>query len=466
MPVSFYPAQHPANPIQLSKETIEKTTSLSILRDAAYDQYQKAGEILQSSFRSGEPILARSNGLVNGLSDAYNYHRAISIRPDDVWITILTQFSFFVNANAEQLRAQFVEHKGQKKLRVETEGTRYTVDFGLLARMMTGELRRNVKDSSLCDWILPDFSTTTLNDTVVSSVVMMATLQKYFSYEFGLTCGIPKVTLEGEKADWEKLLARIDKLKEYGDETTRWENLLRPVLSRFVSAFDTPNSQENLDFWQRVAHFDGGGSGPTYVCGWMTAFCVFGADGKWLGDQADTEIPEPATSLKDMHNMLARWQSNLVLDGVHYHALDSEDIPAAYASVPVTLDDNGDIFDTIMVAGMVGLRVSESGDPSLTVFRSQAADSPSGDARNTRTKTARARPKLGQILASVPKVFRRSQTAEVPTEPSGSDGPPPKQTGDMPPESTPERGEARYDTIQPVPGWWIFVKMYKKPYDT
>lgn len=31
-----------------------------------------------------------------------------------------------------------------------------------------------------------------------------------------LCCGIPSVTLEGEKSDWENLLLRIDKLKEFG----------------------------------------------------------------------------------------------------------------------------------------------------------------------------------------------------------------------------------------------------------
>ncbi|EEB92618.1 hypothetical protein MPER_08845, partial [Moniliophthora perniciosa FA553] len=305
-PVSFYPAKHPAKPIELSE--LQGNTPLSILRGACYDQYEKSGEILQSSFRDQEPILARSNGFVNALTDAYNQHRALSIRPDDVWIAILAQFSFFVNTNAERIRAHFVEYEGQKELTVTTIGTRYTVDFGQLAKEMTEQIRANIKDQALCDWILPDFSTTTLNDTVVSSVVMMATLQKYFSYSKMLRCGIPKVTLEGEKADWEKLLARVDKLKEYGDETTKWFTLLHPVLSRLVAAFDAPDSQENIEFWQRVAHYKRGASGPRYVSGWMTAFCVFDEDGKWLAGNVNNK-------------------SHLVLDGTRYHSVDTKKIP-------------------------------------------------------------------------------------------------------------------------------------------
>jgi Domain of unknown function (DUF4419) len=63
----------------------------------------------------------------------------------------------------------------------------------------------------------------------------------------------------------EKILTRLEKLKEYGDETTAWYHLLVPVVSRFVRAFDDPNSEENLGFWQRVAHCGEGGSGAAQV---------------------------------------------------------------------------------------------------------------------------------------------------------------------------------------------------------
>ena len=49
-----------------------------------------------------------------------------------------------VNANAEALRSYFVAHKEKKELIVEAVGTRYTVDFGSLARQMTDEIDKNV----------------------------------------------------------------------------------------------------------------------------------------------------------------------------------------------------------------------------------------------------------------------------------------------------------------------------------
>ena len=93
---------------------------------------------------------------------------------------------------------------------------------------------------------------------------------------------------------------RLEKLKEYGDETTAWYQLLLPVISRFVRAFDDPHADENFQFWQKVCpltsviishylychkvvHYEGGGSGPTWIAGWINAFCVFDEKGKWMG---------------------------------------------------------------------------------------------------------------------------------------------------------------------------------------
>ncbi|KIK51624.1 hypothetical protein GYMLUDRAFT_88968 [Collybiopsis luxurians FD-317 M1] len=364
MPVTFRPAKHRAKSISREPSSAGSTDALEFLKAACYDQYQKSDEVLQSSIGT-TPTIPASNGFVDAVTKAYNQHHALSIRPDDVWIAILTQFNFYVNANAERLRSHFVEHEGKKELWVTAVGSRYTVDFGYLARLMTGELRKNVKDPSFCDWILPKFTTTTVNDTVVSSVIMMATMKKYFSYGFSLTCGIPQVTLEGTKDDWEQIVERIEKLKDFGEETNAWYKLLFPVLSRFVRAFDDPNGESNLEFWQRVTHWKSG-SGPTWLSGWITAFCVFNEDGKWIGNPPGTKVPDESDSIEHEYSFGGNPLSKLTIDEAHYHVLDTKNIPAAYADVDVKLDDNGQEFDTIMVAGLVGMHVCNTGDTTLS----------------------------------------------------------------------------------------------------
>jgi hypothetical protein len=292
MPVTFSPAKHSAK----SFVSVHSHTSASILEKACYGEFQKSDSILQSSFHdeSISDIVPTTNGFVNTVKEAYNQHRALIIRPDDVWLAILVQFSSFVNANAEALRSQFVSHQGKKELTVVFPN-RFAVDFGLMARLMTKAMDENVTDPALRTWILPDFTTTTPNDTTVCSIAMMATMKQYFSYSCCIMCGIPRVTLEGEKSDWEKILLRLERLKGYGVQTIAWYHLLLPVISRFVKAFDGPNSAENLDFWGKVVHREEGGSGPSYLCGWITAFCVFDQKGKWLGKEvvvpSETAIP-------------------------------------------------------------------------------------------------------------------------------------------------------------------------------
>ncbi|KAJ6623701.1 hypothetical protein B0H10DRAFT_777839 [Mycena sp. CBHHK59/15] len=327
MPVSFKVAEHSPNPVTLTPAQIHPgLTPEQLLAGACAHQYETAGEILGSSFSKATPaekspfirrltnpfakkkkaasgmaseplpltipnIIPTPNGLVNTIISAYNRHHNLILRPDDVWLAILTQFNFYVNANAELLRANFVAHEGRQELKVSKQQSRATMDFGQMSREMVGLMTSVIVDPTLQAWVLPDFSTTTTNDRTVAAIVMMSTLKAYFEYVFeSIECGIPQVTLAGEKADWENILQRLEKLKEYGIETIAWYHLLVPVISRFVEAFDDPSGSANVDFWQKVAHFQPGGSGPSHYSGWISAFCVFNEEGGWIGNRLKESV--------------------------------------------------------------------------------------------------------------------------------------------------------------------------------
>ena len=196
-----------------------------------------------------------------------------------------SQFSAFVNGNAEKLRSSFVAHQGQKTLGVAADGDLHTADYSRISHIMAKAIHENVVDKQLAKWIIPEFSTTTQHDKTIACIMMMATLKTYFAYESAIACGIPRVTLEGSKEDWEVLRLKAEKLKEYGVECIAWYHLLAPVLDGFVRAFDQPDSQDNMNFWQRIADMHNMGSEMTYLRGWITAFCVFDtlANGKWTG---------------------------------------------------------------------------------------------------------------------------------------------------------------------------------------
>jgi len=212
--------------------------------------------------------------------------------------------------------------------------------------------------------------------------VLMA--KTYFDFSFCLLCGIPRITLDGSRDDWAAILEKIEKRKEYGAETAAWFHLLKPVVKRFVHAFDDPHGSENVDFWGKVAHRHSGGSGPTYLMGWVTAFCVFTTEGRWQGPRLQN-LPSSDSASGDKSYLELSGEAfaakhfvphpegdpfvgdlYLTLDGVPYPHIDTTQIPPGTVEVNVKLDDNGQEFPTLLVAGGVGSAVSPSGDKVLS----------------------------------------------------------------------------------------------------
>ncbi|KAI8606957.1 hypothetical protein BC830DRAFT_1073399, partial [Chytriomyces sp. MP71] len=286
----------------------------------------------------------QSNGFVDAVILAYNKHHNLVIRPDDIWIAIVLQFSRYVNANAEGLRHKFVAHEGQKELKVDGFGTLETADFGKLATQLAGKLKENVTDPDLYDWIMPAFSTTTANDSIVGSVALMTAMQKYFRLKMSLCCGIPNVTLLGTKEDWIAIQTRVVKLAEYGPECAKWSQMLSTIATEFVATVSGEGAVPNVDFWQKVCHYTSTGSGPTYLSGWISAFCVFSETGEWQGDNLSLET----------------W-NGYKIDGLQYPVIDSNDVPTGYATVDVIVDDNGVEHACVMFVGHTGFEVVDSG---------------------------------------------------------------------------------------------------------
>ena len=95
--------------------------------------------IIQSSFHElnpeTSPIIPYGNGLVNGIIRAFQQDLHLVLRPDDIWLSILTQFNMFVNGNSEHLRTQFVAHEGKKELIIDAGPQRIDdIDMGKFAQ--------------------------------------------------------------------------------------------------------------------------------------------------------------------------------------------------------------------------------------------------------------------------------------------------------------------------------------------
>ncbi|KAJ7730495.1 hypothetical protein DFH07DRAFT_681593, partial [Mycena maculata] len=336
MPVTFAPATrtgaydtHPA-----TSRDIAPVTAANLLSAASCSANVDAtARIIRSSI-GGHPgpdnthfkiAPAPGNGFVDTVLCAYTHHHALVIRPDDVWLAVVSQFGFY--ATAEGNSCSFFDNASGKTpgfaLEISVESDAAQPDVAKLSRRMTRLLQKIVPDADLRDWLAPEFSTTTLIDTTVSCLLVLSSSCSSSSPtatqtrsggdadSFGTSCGIPRVTLEGERADWELLLTRLDRLKrgykDFGLPAVAWYHLLHPVLARFIGAFDDPEGAESPEFWGEVVvrkeelNGSGGGSKNTVkLSGWITAFCAFSVEGTWLGPElyasAAADAPETLTA--------------------------------------------------------------------------------------------------------------------------------------------------------------------------
>ncbi|KAK0609704.1 hypothetical protein B0T17DRAFT_501269 [Bombardia bombarda] len=302
-----------------------------------------------SKFSADAGIRPSSDSFVRGAIQAWGEHLHLVIRPDEVWFTILAQMNFYMQANAESVRDLFVTSKrGEKEtIRIEAETWYQVISSFQYA------IQQKVKTSWLLDWIQPRFTTSTENDGMVANVLMMGLMKTYFNYEGGIICGLPSVTLEGTKADWERLLSKLDRLPLFGTDPTGYRDRLAPILTRFVSSFDAPDSAETKSFWRSIVTATSThicGAPPYYLSGWILGFQYWDANG-----QPFARVRGNGTA------------SSFRLDGVVYPSgVSIEDLPAGYARVPFTMDMGyvgGGKVSTMLVAGPLGKKISNGTVP-------------------------------------------------------------------------------------------------------
>ncbi|EHK39443.1 hypothetical protein TRIATDRAFT_253314, partial [Trichoderma atroviride IMI 206040] len=335
MPVTLTIVDHPAK----SWEAVEVKTDNEFLEKACPAQHDAAQEILESSFSQSflkeNHVSASPNGFIWSAYMAYNQHHHLTIRPEDVWLAIISQFGFFIKKNSEKFRHLLVSHEGQKSLKViDGSGRR---SFGELVQWMAQMIFNDIKDPKLLAWVIPSFSTTTSVDHAVASVLLMGAMQQYYRFTFTLLCGIPSVTLAGEISDWEGILSRIDHLYQFGDEPSRFADMLRPILRYMILSFTDPTNAEVIRFWNTIVNEVPRGSGPqTSISGWMSAFCFWDEEGR-------VNLPQS-------------W--NVILDGVAYPSIPTDAVPAGSAVIPVTVETSNceETLKCTLVAGSVGIQ--------------------------------------------------------------------------------------------------------------
>ncbi|KAF2461868.1 hypothetical protein BDY21DRAFT_312603 [Lineolata rhizophorae] len=290
-----------------------------------------------------------SDSFVRGALEAWAKHEHLVIRPDEVWFEILAQMNFYMAAHAEEIRDVFVSHEGRESIEV------WDFTWHQVIARFGEEIQERVKTDWLLDWVMPGFSTTTESDDMTATVLMMGLMQHYFEFSGGIICGLPSVTLLGERDDWAALLDKLEHMVDFGAEPADYAARLRPILSRFVATFDEPDADETHAFWGKIVRAQdrftcgAGGAAPEYdVSGWIVGFLNWYEDGSLAVPRAQLAAdPDDPTVV--------------TLDDVTYTRRELEDLPVGYAKAPFTMLDypsQGDKTQAYVLAGNIGKSVA------------------------------------------------------------------------------------------------------------
>jgi hypothetical protein len=137
-------------------------------------------------------------------------------------------------------------------------------------------------------WMIPNFSTTTEKDRFVGQLAIMGSVKRFINFGYRVCCGIPGVTLHGNREDWVKLIEKLEKIRECGilankHDLIDWCRILKPILEQFLASYD---GKVDNDFWQDCIVPGRGYTNFDYINGWASAFSPF-HEGKWRLNHPD-----------------------------------------------------------------------------------------------------------------------------------------------------------------------------------
>merc|ERR1712062_274741 len=216
---------------------------------------------------------------------SYNNHWVLRTSPDDWWIVVVRRVAQAVDEHGdnERVRQFFVNHQGQKSINVNVPGFSLSnIDYSWLFNQFSSRVRDNINVPGYVDIIQADFSGTTDQQRIISQVMLMSSIKKFFAYSIGLTCGIPGVDMKGSDDDWSRLVTKLAELRNIITpvmkdlDLERWFDETNIVFSNLLNTF---RGQPDNDWWGKILSWKSGGSGVrAHWEGWFPYFLGADAD--------------------------------------------------------------------------------------------------------------------------------------------------------------------------------------------
>ncbi|KIA94961.1 hypothetical protein OC25_08150 [Pedobacter kyungheensis] len=241
-------------------------------------------DFYRSTFEKTSPlpdslVFYQDHPFLTGLFNAYKDHRPVVLSPDMIWLLISQGFARHIDQNREALRSKLVDFEGKKVLTVIANNIKLGdpnsnwealfPQFNQQISTFTG--KKFVKN------LTADFSTTTPTTKIASEITLMDGMKSYFVYQVIIVgCGIPRVTLEGTVDDWEKVLQKIQFIKQY--DLSLWTTELEPIVKEIIQA---KKGKANNGFWMNMikVHTTKAYGTINTIDGWITKLFPYNKKG-------------------------------------------------------------------------------------------------------------------------------------------------------------------------------------------
>lgn len=301
--------------------------------------------------------LNQKQGLFDAVHHAYDRHLPLILAPDHVWLTLAQGFSRHVTMNAKELYPQLIAGATAGEIQKQTLIVRRdefvkgvaTNDWPGVFTEFSQQIRGKTVPKTY-ERLMCDFSTTGPLEQAISSLTLMDTVAKYFSYEVHTLCGIPRITLTGTPEDWQKVRAKASMLAEYG--LAWWTEALLPVLDQFVAA---AQGYVEKHWWEGLYKENGGSGGPSFG-GHINAFFPFYKRTLWNRDtQVSTTVYEPRNVVvprdpRDTRPPRSPWAR-----------MQSSEVPPGLVTVPFIWQYHQQAFPMRFVGGLAGVTKDATG---------------------------------------------------------------------------------------------------------
>ncbi|CAG8789137.1 6912_t:CDS:2 [Dentiscutata erythropus] len=231
-----------------------------------------------------------NHGLVAAILQAYNGHQHLCLSPDDIWLVIVQGVCHHIKLNPGTSRNSFIKPKEidiytETVLSVDPETKCLVGNWPNCISQLVKAADKQMKRTNLPSLLQCNFSTTTTSSVIASRLALLDNTKNSCSYNLGIFCGIPKVTLKGSSDDWVLIQKKLDALRPLFPELDFWFNRVGKVVSKLI---ETYNGEVDQKFWKSIAKEEYGCGGPPELTGWVTSFFPYDSSGeivkKWLDE--------------------------------------------------------------------------------------------------------------------------------------------------------------------------------------